>query len=246
LRTLLEQEEINLLSFQETRIGAATDLLPQTAVRDFIAEHYMDLGCGLETWDTRLTLDNTIDNACSRGDVVVSRDAWESEPWFESSLTAMPCTHDLALESSALEPRAGSDLGFLMPSYSVWEWEKFDLPEIIGDEFERCLQWHNLNAARLQYTVAVEVELCVYAIRKQIFPSPESGASSKASVSGRAAGRAPQGLKRTPKCARMLSRPEARMLAATQKINAPRRKSFQPFWRPVSRHHAQTPSEGLR
>ena len=190
----------------------------------------MDLACGLETWDTRLTLDES----WSRDDVAVSRDAWESEPWFESSLTAMPCTHDLALESSALAPRAGSDLGFLMPSYSVWEWENFDLPEMIDDEFERCLQWHNLNAARLQYTAAVEVELNVRAIRKQIFPRPQPGASLKASVLGRAAGRAPQGVKCTLKGARLLSRPEARMLTATQKINAPRRERVQPFWQPYS------------
>ncbi len=90
--------------------------------------------------------------------MVVSRDAWENEPWFESSLTVMPCTHDLALESSALAPRASSDLGFLVPGYIVWEWEKFDLPEIIGSKFERCLQWHNLNVSWLQYTAAVEVE----------------------------------------------------------------------------------------
>lgn len=185
----------------------------------------MELACDSETWDTRLSLDDP----WIRSDVALSCDAWESEPWFESSLIAMPCTHDLDLESSALEPSAGSDLGFLMPSYSVWEWEKFDLPEIVCDEFERCVQWHNLNATRLQYTVAVEVEMSVCAIRKQIFPSTESGASSKASVSGRAAERVPPGTKRTLKGARMLSRLEPRMRRTNQKINAQRRVSFQPF-----------------
>jgi len=129
----------------------------------------MNLTCDPETWDTRLTVDDCL----SRSDVVLCCDAWDSEPWFEGSLIAMPCTHELALESSALEPSAGSDLGFLMPSYSVWEWEKFHLPEIVCDELERCVEWHNFNATRLQYTVAVEVEMSVCAIRKHIFPSTE-------------------------------------------------------------------------
>jgi hypothetical protein len=195
-----------------------------------VAEDCMGIACDAETWDTRLTLDE----GWSRVDVEVPPDAWESEPWFESSLTAMPCTHDLALESSALVPREDSDLGYLVPGYSVWKWENFDLPEIVCSEFEHCLRWHNLNTTRMHYTAAVEVDVCT--TRRRRFSRPESGAPCKTSMSGRAAGCAPPGVKR----ARLLSRPEAMMLTATQRLTAPRRVSFHPFWRPsVAASHAR-------
>lgn len=203
----------------------------------------MDLGCGIETWDTRLTLDES----WSRVHVEVYRDAWENEPWFETSLTTMPCTHDLTLESSDLAPRAGIDLGFLMPGYSVWEWENFDLPEIIGSEVERCLHWHNLNAARVQYTAAFEVDKHVRAIHKQIFQRSEYDFSVNKSVRERAAGRAPQDMKRASKGASLLSRPKAKMLTAgsssTQNLKVTRHERLPPFWRPsaATPHAARAP-----
>lgn len=82
-------------------------------------------------WDTQLTLDAS----WSRDEIDVN----VLEPWVPE------------LESPApeLAPGLGSDLGFLLPGYSVWEWERFSLPEMAASECARCLQCHNKNATRM-------------------------------------------------------------------------------------------------
>jgi hypothetical protein len=58
---------------------------------------------------------------------------------------------------------AGNDLGFLLPGYIVWEWERFSLPEMACSKCVRCLQWHNNNATRMPGApnVAVKFDLGV-------------------------------------------------------------------------------------
>jgi hypothetical protein len=182
------------------------------------------LGCADETWDTRLTLHES----WTRDEVEVPLDAWESEPWFESGLLAMPgrpelptglCTRaagTISTQASALAPQAGSDLGFLVPGYSLWEWEKFDLPEIISGEFECCLRWHNLNATRKQHNVAAELEMGVNALRERISRQSSGWALYMQSVDGPGAGRG-----------------AARRAAGRAAGRGARRESFHPFWRPA-------------
>jgi hypothetical protein len=97
----------------------------------------MGTGCGVETWDALLALDE----CSSMGEGETPPDAGEGEPWLEadwlrSCLTATPCTHDLGLEVPALTPCKGRKLG-------------------------RRLQWRSLDTTWMQYTAAVQVKLGV-------------------------------------------------------------------------------------
>lgn len=118
-----------------------------------------DLGCGtrehsgLEMEVSCFESPFIVEDACSRYQFEVLDEACESQ-WCSERL--------LPLKRKAAPGESGeNDLAFLMPGYSLWKWENFDLPELCCSEVEACITWHNFNATRTQFTNVGHWECCV-------------------------------------------------------------------------------------
>ena len=63
------------------------------------------------------------------------------------------------------------DLAYLMPGYSLWHWEKFDLSDLVGGELEHWLRVHNKNATQPPDAVYKEAETRLDLMRTRLVRS---------------------------------------------------------------------------
>jgi hypothetical protein len=75
-----------------------------------------------------------------------------------------------ALASAALDSAAAedADLGFLMPGYPLWEWEKFGLSDLVAGELEHWLCGHNKSTTQPPDAVHREAEKLIELLQARV------------------------------------------------------------------------------
>jgi hypothetical protein len=80
----------------------------------------------------------------------------------------LPLFAEDRLSSAAAPAAEDDDLGYLMPGYRLWDWEKFDLSDLVAGELEHWLCVHNKSTTQPPDAVHREAEMLLELMRARV------------------------------------------------------------------------------